>query len=206
MRKREIALRSAAVALGAALMASVAGAAVADEIESDDVAVNVTIPRLDTPGFLAMSVAANSTTLTEGTPTADYREFTGILPTVTITDTRAAEEIPDDAGWYVLGSATDFTGAAEDPTISAGHLGWAPALLDGGESGLVSEGEQVDTVLDEGDDAVGLVDQELLALAINSEEIATEGSWAANANLFLRTPLTVKPGQYSSTVTLSLFE
>lgn len=206
MRKREIAARGAAIALGAALMASVAGAAVADEVENDDVAVTVTIPQLETPGVLAMSVAANSTVLTEGTATADYREFTGILPTVTVTDTRAAEDVPADAGWYVLGSSTDLTSATGDLTISAGHLGWAPALLDGGDSGLVTEGEQVDTVLDEGDDAVGLVDQELLALAINSGEVLTEGSWTANANLFLRTPLTVAPGQYSSTLTLSLFE
>lgn len=205
MRKREIAARGAAIALGAALMASVAGAAVADEVENDDVAVTVTIPQLETPGVLAMSVAANSTVLTEGTATADYREFTGILPTVTVTDTRAAEDVPEDAGWYVLGSATDLT-AAGDLTISAGHLGWAPALLDGGDSGLVTEGEQVDTILDEGEDAVGLVDQELLALAINSGEILTEGSWTANANLFLRTPVTVAPGQYASTLTLSLFE
>lgn len=204
MRKREIAARGAAIALGAALMASVAGAAVADEVENDDVAVTVTIPQLETPGVLAMSVAANSTVLTEGTATADYREFTGILPTVTVTDTRAAEDVPADAGWYVLGSSTDLTSATD--TISAGHLGWVPALVDGGDSGLVTEGEQVDTILDEGEDAVGLVDQELLALAINSGEILTEGSWTANANLFLRTPLTVAPGQYSSTLTLSLFE
>jgi hypothetical protein len=204
MRKREIAVRGAAIALGAALMASVAGAAVADEVENDDVAVTVTIPQLETPGVLAMSVAANSTVLTEGTATADYREFTGILPTVTVTDTRSAEDVPADAGWYVLGSSTDLTSATD--TISAGHLGWAPALLDGGDSGLVTEGEQVDTILDEGDDAVGLVDQELLALAISSGDVLTEGSWTANANLFLRTPLTVAPGQYSSTLTLSLFE
>ena len=53
---------------------------------------------------------------------------------------------------------------------------------------------------------MGLVDQELLALAIDSGAIASEGQWTANANLFLRTPATVAPGSYSSTLTLSLFE
>jgi hypothetical protein len=60
--------------------------------------------------------------------------------------------------------------------------------------------------LDSGSDAVGLVDQELLALAIDSEAVASEGQWTANADLFLRTASTVAPGSYRSTLTVSLFE
>ncbi|HEY9323560.1 MAG TPA: hypothetical protein VIP50_01400, partial [Agromyces sp.] len=70
----------------------------------------------------------------------------------------------------------------------------------------VAEGDQVDTILDTGANAVGLVDQELLAMAYNSGDIATEGQWTATANLFLRTPATTTPGDYTANLTLSLFE
>ncbi|WKK70394.1 hypothetical protein Q0F99_10925 [Rathayibacter oskolensis] len=106
----------------------------------------------------------------------------------------------------MLGSATDFTGADGQEPIGADHLGWTPELVDGGDSGLVAEGDQVDTVLDEGPDAVGLVDQELLALAVDSAAIAEEGSWTVTAGLTLKTEADVAPGAYSSVLTLSLFE
>lgn len=206
MNKRGVFARCSVAAVGAALLVGVAGAAIADEYGDDDVEVNVEITELDEPGVLAMSVAGSSATLTESGSTATVRQFTGSLPTVTVTDTRTAEEIPDGAFWYVLGSSTDFTGDAGQSGIGAGHLGWAPQLIDGGESGLVAEGDQVDTVLDAGPNNVGLVDQELLAMAFDSEAVAPEGQWTATADLFLRTPATVAPGNYTATLTLSLFE
>ncbi len=60
--------------------------------------------------------------------------------------------------------------------------------------------------MDTGPDAVGLVDQELLAMASSSQAINPTGSWSVNAGLFLRTPITVAPGSYTATLTLSLFE
>jgi hypothetical protein len=206
MEKRRVFARCSVGVVGAALLVGVAGAAIADEYGDQDVDVNVAITELDEPGVLAMSVAGSSTTLTEDGSTATVRQFTGALPTVTVTDTRTAEEIPDGAFWYVLGSSSDFTGDAGQPAIGAGHLGWAPSLIDGGESGLVAAGDEVDTVLDTGPNAVGVVDQELLAMAFDSEAVASEGSWTATADLFLRTPATVAPGDYTATITLSLFE
>ncbi|MET4156920.1 hypothetical protein [Agromyces sp. PvR057] len=206
MEKRRMFARCSAAAVGAALLVGIAGAAIADEYGDADVDVNVAISELDEPGVLAMSVAGSSTSLTEDGSTDTVRQFTGALPTVTVTDTRTAEEIPDGAFWYVLGSSSDFTGDAGQAAIDAGHLGWAPSLIDGGESGQVSAGDQVDTVLDSGPNAVGVVDQELLAMAFDSEAVAPEGSWTATADLFLRTPATVAPGNYSGTITLSLFE
>ncbi|WP_159607590.1 hypothetical protein [Agromyces humi] len=206
MEKRRVFARCSVAVVGAALLVGVAGAAIADEYGDQDVDVNVAITELDEPGVLAMSVAGSSTTLTEDGSTATVRQFTGALPTVTVTDTRTAEEIPDGAFWYVLGSSSDFTGDAGQPAIGAGHLGWAPSLIDGGESGLVAAGDEVDTVLDAGPNAVGVVDQELLAMAFDSEAVASEGSWTATADLFLRTPATVAPGDYTATITLSLFE
>ena len=206
MEKRRVFAWCSVAVVGAALLVGVAGAAIADEYGDQDVDVNVAITELDEPGVLAMSVAGSSTTLTEDGSTATVRQFTGALPTVTVTDTRTAEEIPDGAFWYVLGSSSDFTGDAGQPAIGAGHLGWAPSLIDGGESGLVAAGDEVDTVLDTGPNAVGVVDQELLAMAFDSEAVASEGSWTATADLFLRTPATVTPGDYTATITLSLFE
>lgn len=208
MKTREMITRVSAGAAGAVLLVGVAGAAVADDdYGSDDVEVNVLIDEADEPGVLAMTVAGDSTTLTESGSTATVRQFTGNLPTVTVTDTRVfPDRIDPGAFWYVLGSSTDLAGDAAQPDIPAGHLGWAPALAAGTDPGEVSAGDQVDTVMDTGPDAVGLVDQELLAIAASSADINPTGSWSVNAALFLKTPITVEPGAYQSTLTLSLFE
>ncbi|MEX5637556.1 hypothetical protein [Parafrankia sp. FMc2] len=197
-------LRVSAVTAGAFMLASVAGVAIAQVSHGESgVSVNVEIPEIEEPGVLALSVAGTTTALTEDGSDALVRQFTGTLPSVTVTDTRSADDIPDGAFWYVLGTSTDFTGEDGQEAISAGHLGWAPRLIDGGESGLVAEGDEVGTVLDAGP---GLVDQELLALAADSAAVVEEGQWTANADLFLRTPTTVAAGDYTATLTLSLFE
>ena len=209
MKTREMITRVSAGAAGAVLLVGVAGAAFADDVDygSDDVEVNVLIDEADEPGVLAMTVASDSTTLTETGSSATVRQFTGNLPTVTVTDTRVfPDRIDPGAFWYVLGSSTDLAGDAAQPAIPAGHLGWAPALAPGTDPGEVSAGDQVDTVMDTGPDAVGLVDQELLAIAASSADINPTGSWSVNAALFLKTPITVAPGSYTATLTLSLFE
>jgi hypothetical protein len=202
--KKNTLLRVLAATAGAALLCGVTGMAMADsEISTDDVEVSVTIEVL---GELSMSVASDEVTLTEtGTSPTVVREFTGTLPTVTVQDTRDPDDIDPDVGWYVLGTATDFEGGA-NPDIPAGNLGWTPHLIDGGDSGLVAEGEAVGTVLDDPPDNVGLVDQELLVLAISSAEVAEEGEWTANAGLTLKTAPTIAAGTYVSDLTLSLFE
>jgi len=211
MKTREMIGRVTAAAGGAVLLVGVAGAAIADEAPDDlgssDVDVNVEISEYPEPGLLAMTVAGDSTSLTETGSDPTVREFTGQLPTVTVTDTRVfPDRIGADAFWYVLGSASDFEGNADQPDLPAGHLGWAPALAAGTDPGEVAAGDQVDTVMDTGPDAVGLVDQELLAIASGSQEINPTGTWSVNAGLFLKTPITVDPGAYTATLTLSLFE
>ncbi len=199
-------------ALGAMLIGTVAlsSAASADPGDTTDVEVSVSIESTVEPGNLAFSVAADSTSLSEVDTTVEgTREFTGTLPTVTVTDTRTAEEVPEGAAWYVLGQATDFTGTEGQEPIGAENLGWAPQLEDGGETGLVEAGEPVDPALEGDDDEfnnVGLVDQELLVSTFDSAEVNPEGSWSANADLTLRTAEDVEGGDYSSTITLSLFE
>lgn len=190
---------------GGVLVSGVAGAAFAqDQVGAgSDVDVNVTIED-DSQGVLAMSVAGTSAPLTEvDSGDALVREFTGQLPTVTVTDTRTADEIPDDAFWWVEGTASSFVGDADQPDISAGHLGWQPSVSDDG-SGVVAVGGDVDTVLDDGPNNVGLVGNELLEMAMTSDEAI--GSWEATAGLTLKVPAETEAGAYSSTLTLSLFE
>ncbi|WP_341716199.1 hypothetical protein QQG74_19525 [Micromonospora sp. FIMYZ51] len=200
----------ASVAAGAMVVGSVAMAAPASAEPGDnaDVEVTVDIEEVEEPGVLAMSVAADSVALSEDGSTLLVRQFVGTLPTVTVTDTRTADEVPAGSAWAVLGSASDFVGADGQEPIGAGHLGWRPKLLDGGDTGLVSEGEEVVTVVDEPTQPgnnVGLVDQELLVSTFDSGAVAG-GEFTVNAELFLRTPADVAAGEYASTLTLSLFE
>ncbi|TDC35599.1 hypothetical protein [Micromonospora sp. KC213] len=176
--------------------------------EDDDVRVTVDIEEIREPGVLALSIAGDSVALSEDGSTLLVRQFVGTLPTVTVTDTRTADEVPAGAAWAVVGSASDFVGNAGQAPISAGHLGWKPRLIDGGATGSVTEGEEVVTVLDEPTQPgnnVGLADQELLMSTYDSGAVAGD-SYSVNADLYLRTPADVAAGAYTSTLTLSLFE
>jgi hypothetical protein len=203
MKKSAIAARVTAGALGGMLLLGAAGAAIADEIGDEDVQVNVDIAALPPVGALTMSVAAGSTTLAE-VPSDDpgLREFTGVLPTVTVADDR--EDVPSDVFWYVTGQSSAFT-AAGAPELGPEHLGWTPRLLTEND-GEVAEGPEVGTVFDEAPNNVGLEGEEFLALALDSGEARAVGEWAANADLFLKTPVDVQPGSYSATITLTLWE
>lgn len=172
--------------------------------DEGDVDISVEIDESDEPGLghLALSVDGSSTVLEEDGSDAQVRQFDGGLPTVSVTDTRSADEIADGAAWYVLGSASDFQG--EDASITADHLGWTPELIEAGESGQVAAGDPVVSVVDD-EESAGLVDQELLGTSA-SADVVEEGEWSAAAELSLRTPASVEPGSYNSTLTLSLFE
>jgi hypothetical protein len=196
--------RVAVATVGGVLLAGVAGAAFAAEIGEDQVDVTVAIAEQDPVGALTMTVAADSTVLTEvDSADPEVRQFNGVLPTVTVTDDR--EEVPADQFWYVTGQSSDFTADGLAP-LGAGHLGWTPALTSDDSNGEVAPGEQVDTILDEGPDAVGLVGEELLAIAANFTGELPTGEWTANADLFLKTPADVAPGNYAATITLTLWE
>lgn len=205
--KRSVVARTAAGAVGGLMLVGVGSAALAafpDAEDSSDVNVNVEIAA---QGALTMTVDGDSSTLTEDGSTDDFRQFTGVLPDVTVTDDRDA--VPDGVYWYVVGQAGDFLGNDGQDPITPDHLGWAPAMVTEGD-GEVTEGEPVGTVIDGGDiegDPLGLVGQEMLQLAMDSAEAkAANGSWTANADLILQTETDVAPGSYTSVLTLSLFE
>lgn len=202
--------RAAIGAIGGLMLLGVGGAAFADEVGGDDVDLDVTIEERQDPGALSLSVAGDSETLTEvEDAAADHREFTGVLPEVTVTDTRT--DVPEGVYWYVTGQAGDFVGSEGQEAITPDHLGWAPELVTDG-NGEVAPGQEVPTSIDDSTDPdhpdnVGLEGQELLQLALDSSEAtAANGEWTATADLTLKTPLDVEPGSYRSTVTLSLFE
>jgi hypothetical protein len=184
-------------------------AAIADPGDSADVDVTVDITPIKEPGVLALTVAGSAVSLSENGSTLLVRQFTGTLPTVTVTDTRTADEIPAGSSWAVLGSSSDFTGGAGQAPITADHLGWKPRMVDAGNSeGQVSEGEEVVTSLDEPTQPgnnVGLTDQELLVSTYDSASVAGD-AYSVNADLFLRTPADVAAGSYQAKLTLSLFE
>lgn len=201
MKNKGLLTRAGVGAVGALLLTGVAGAAIADEVGSNEVDVSVDIEALPPVGALTMSVAADSTTLTEvDSEDPEVRRFDGTLPTVTVSDDR--EDVPEGVFWYVVGQSSAFT-ADGAPEIGPEHLGWVPEVLTEND-GEVAPGQEVDTVLDDGGD--GLTGQELLALAMESNEAHAIGEWEANADLFLKTPADVAPGSYSATITLSLWE
>ncbi|MDR1294714.1 MAG: hypothetical protein LBK59_07130 [Bifidobacteriaceae bacterium] len=193
---------------GSLLLLAGAAAAQADETQYGEEGVEVTVGIKQLPGLLTLTVASNATALTEGTSVDPLlREFTGVLPTVRVTDTRDPADIADDAMWYVLGSATDFAGDFGQPNIPVDNFGWEPALTGPNDgNGVVTEGGPVGTALDS-TAGPGLVDQELLYTTTDpSETIVAEEYWMATADLVLKTDITVDPGVYTSTLTLSLFE
>lgn len=201
-------IAAAAAGLAVATIGALAvTATTATAADGDETGVDLSVSIEDnTPGALTMSVAPNDgVVLAEDGSDAEARQFVGTLPTVTVADTRDAEEIPEGAYWAVVGQASEFTAEGREP-IGPEYLGWAPRLLTPSPSGDVAAGEPVSSVLPDGSGgaAVGLEGQELLlsTWAAGSEA----GPWDVNADLTLRTPADVAPGDYSSVLTLSLFE
>ncbi len=201
--KKSVVLRGSVIAFSAALLVSAGSAAMAEEEkDAHGIGVEVEIAPLAGPGALAMTVDGDSTTLVEGESTDLERVFSGTLPKVTVTDTRASEDVPEDSFWYVVGTASNFHDEQKKSTIDASSLGWTPRLVEG-------EGEGTPFVEVGGDvspSEPGLVDQELLYLAESGEANAGGGVFSASADLDLVVPAAVPAGTYSSTITLSLFE
>lgn len=206
MMNRGTAARYAAGILGGLMLAGVGTAAFAaypDADDSADVDVNVEIAAVE-DGALSLTVANTESTLTETGSTATYRQFTGALPNVTVTDTR--DTVSAGVFWYVTGQAGNFVGDDGQADITPDHLGWTPELITEG-NGEVAAGDAVDTSLDTGANNVGLAGEELLALSLDSADAqAANGQWTANADLVLKTAVDVAPGAYTSLLTLSLFE
>ncbi|MDT0117017.1 hypothetical protein Q9R20_08425 [Microbacterium sp. PRF11] len=200
--RRGLSARIGVAALGVGILAAVGGGS-AFAADEDTVDVQVEIAPAAEPGVLALTVADGATRLTESEPSGTDRTFAGSLPTVTVTDTRLAENVDPEAFWYVMGAITDFTGDDGQPPISsADSFGWYPDIVAGNPAGgsqVVAPGDDVDP------GTGGFVDAELLA-SVDSAADAAGGAYSATAGLLLKTPATVAPGAYSATITLTLLE
>ncbi|MEV6342393.1 hypothetical protein [Actinoplanes sp. NPDC051851] len=152
---------------------------------SATVTITTSVP--DT-GALAIKVGASSVAL--GTPQLttglDALVATGALPTVTVSDLRAA-----NPGWSVSGQIGDFTGTAG--TVDGKYLGWTPKVVSASSGQTVTAGSAVAA-------GTGLKSSAGLATAASG---AGRGTAELGADLELRLPTTTAPGDYSATLTLT---
>ena len=194
-------------ALGALLLAA-AGSAIAasadDQVDDGQrVDVNVAVTDRYPSGVLAMSVAADETALTEinsGDPLV--REFTGTLPTVTVTDTRSRCRTCRGTCWERRATSSAAP-TASPPTISGGHRRSPPTTVTRSHPGETSR--PWSTTPDSA--GLGYPDGELLYVNSDQLESYHAGSWSASAGLDLKVARGGRPaGNYTSVITLSLFE
>ncbi len=145
-------------------------------------------------GALALSVASDRVSLTEGAAAGDRRTFTGALPTVTVSDSRTAAQA-GTGGWTTSGQAGDFT--YSDHTIPGKNLGWTPKVLT--QKAGVTPGSAVTSGFGGGD---GLSKSSSLATATSE---GRSGSTDLGADLDFQIPVDSAAGSYSGTLTVSLF-
>ncbi|MEE6288195.1 PKD domain-containing protein [Georgenia sp. MJ173] len=162
------------------------------------VPIEATVPELGgdgEDGALVLSVAdfGASVDLGQALNAGDRWRFSGELPTVSVTDSRAAQGASD--GWSVTGQTTDFAHTSGE--LSGSHLGWVPGQLE--DKVGVTPGAAVAGELSGGP---GLAVPATLASAVGEGRL---GSTELGADLVLETPVDAASGVYASTVTLSLF-
>ncbi|MBB2942543.1 hypothetical protein FB565_002256 [Actinoplanes lutulentus] len=152
---------------------------------SATVTITASVP--DT-GALAIKVSSGSVALStpQVTSELDALVSTGALPTVTVSDLRAA-----NPGWSVSGQIGDFTGTAG--TVDGKYLGWTPKVVTTSAGQQVTAGSAVAA-------GTGLKSASALATAASG---AGRGTAALGAGLELRLPTTTAPGDYSATLTLT---
>jgi hypothetical protein len=154
-----------------------------------NVPVTTTVPPT---GALIVTVATGPADLTEQGTTAPFTA-TGMLPTITITDTRNTYP-----GWSVSAQETAFTGsgAAAGSTISGDQLGWAP---NGTPAGGATIGPPVPPGISQ-----GLGDNpQVLAFATPGSGLGTS---TLSASLTLDIPDTASAGSYIGSLTITYLE
>lgn len=228
MRLRSFAKAAAAVAVASVAVLGATITAGADEGSLDgggSVGIGVGVTVSQPPDLYFEVDASAGITLTEGTPTATLRTWSGSIPQVAVYDTRDSWN-PGVDYWCVMGSVDGIEkstdgGVTFAPTtdVIPDWFGWTPVLTDdGGLPGLVFAGDEVVGTLDiptiPGNN-VGLGEKtypytgELLFASIDPENTSvadTTGDFLVDATLFLHAPKAVPRGDYSAVLTLSLFE
>jgi len=149
--------------------------------------VDVSVPEV---GALTLSLDDTKVDLGEARYNRRSDSFTarGLLPLASVTDTR-----PANPGWSLVGKSSDFSGG-DGESIAAKYLGWTPELVKAAEGQQVTPGESRSA-------GSGIGDGASLASAAAG---AGRGTAQVGAILNLRAPVTTKPGDYRSTITLTL--
>ncbi len=196
--------RLGAMLSAAALTCVAATTASADVLDGQDqdIDINVSIESDVDPGALTLAVSGHSVNLQEqDADSAGNRVFEGLLPTVTVTDSRS--EVPENSYWYVVGNTSDFTSGTD--TISASQMGWVPELSSPYDGEVAAEENPATSSLDGGQ---GLASSDELLYIASDAEAAKElrSAWSADANLVLKTHADQALGDYVSVLTLSLWE
>ncbi len=165
--------------------------------DTEGIPIQATVPDLgdNGGGALTMSIAdfGDVVDLGRALNAGDRFRFSGELPTVSVSDSRAAQSTQD--GWTVSGQAGGFEHSAG--VISASHLGWVPGQL--ADKVGVSPGAPVATELSGGP---GLALPSTLASAAGEGRV---GTTELGADLLLEVPVDTPAGAYTSMLTLSLF-
>lgn len=152
-----------------------------------DIPVTAEIPAGEeiSDGALTLSVDDGGLALDGARNAGDRLRLRGVLPNVSVTDTRA------DGAWSVTGSSSDLT--AEAATVRAESLGWEPFLVDGkAQPGLL--------VLPKLAGGAGLA-----APAQLGAGVAGSGTSVLSADVSLEVPVDTKAGSYAGAMMVSLF-
>jgi hypothetical protein len=148
------------------------------------------------PGALALSVAGSQVNLPALALNNTSTQFTtaGPIQTVTVTDTRAGAP-----GWSLSGQVADFTSGSH--TINAQNLGWAPNLVNKGDSVKVTLGGNVAPA-----NGVGSADTGVLGLKSSRTLASAAGLGTAQlgADLSLVAPTSTVAGAYTGVLTLTV--
>lgn len=163
--------------------------------DAGGVPVTASVPDTSTtPGSLSMTVADGAVTLGEPVTTGDRFRFAGTLPTVSVTDSRNDAQSAG-GGWTVSGQASDLVNGGS--RLRAESLGWTPKVATP-RAGLVP-GDAVATKLEGG---AGLAAPATLATASSD---ARGGTTEIGADIVLDVPTSTRSGQYTGSLTVSLF-
>ena len=147
-------------------------------------------------GALTLSVASygDAVELGDERRLADRLTFRGTLPTVTVTDSRSANQAAG-GGWSVTGQSSVFRSGSHE--LDAGHLGWKPLLVNPKPG--VTPGPTVASILSGGR---GLAAPATLAAA---DQAGRRGQAQMTADLLLEFPVDAAFGEYTANLSVSLF-
>ncbi|WP_313554809.1 DUF1593 domain-containing protein [Miniimonas arenae] len=170
---------------------------IAEAADPDGIALEATVPDTSTePGTLTLSIASygDAVRFSEARNLGDRLTFDAYLPEVTVTDTRNATQTAE-GGWALTGRSSSFV--ANDAQFSADHLGWTPRVTPA-RDGLTAGTPTLGTLRG----GPGLAQPATLASA---NDTGRAGIARASADLRLEIPVDTPDGDYSASLSVSLF-